>query len=606
MADYMCREKKYSEWLIMVYLAGDNNLSAHSIAYLQELEAAKHNKNVRVIAGFDPSLPLPKGARYVEIKRHLDPAHPYKDMDWPLHNDLLPPGHVVVTPDFCKTQATPTYPSEPVAKEAFARFLDWARTCYEARKYMLILFGHGPLVSGNTFLSDSTPPSYLKLTDFAKILKKYFRKKIHILGCDNCVMNGIETAVQLYDQVDYMIGSQGLMLVNGWPFRTIIEEVGDNYRRDPKFISERVLRVCARRLLDFTLMERSSEQAICDVTKFGRRSNIVSRVKDLSAALQEGLSFYEEEPYQGELRYPMVRDVVRLARLEAQAYWAETFVDLYDFCELLLLRCNDVLCNLQSLVHKVFATSLATRQADPSAVKEQLLLWSPIKVLEDIAKACERILHTFQRERVVTHSYYVCPQLQYSHGISIYFPWALPEGPITFDPYESKEPILKTPFDEYKDYQFGSKEYGDWVRTLEAFFRATLRNVRRVEYEYKPDHIVFFKGDVRDTVDGVERRTPVIDLLKSGSSSGEEDEFDYLRIKNYPRRFYLSPADCNRMLPVLGPGGNQTPKHDNVIADPGKVSYLGWNIRGLMAEIIGLDPGKPYHEENPSCPELQR
>jgi Clostripain family len=605
MADYKCPKDKYSEWLIMVYLAGDNNLSPQSISYLQELEDATHNKNVRVIAGFDPSVPLPKGARYVEIKRHLDPAHPYHKMDWPLHNDLLPPGHVVVMPDFCETQPRPTNPYEPVAKEAFARFLDWARTCYEAKKYMLILFGHGPLVAGNTFLSDSTPPSYLKLTDFAKILNDHFGRKIHILGCDNCVMNGIETAVQLYGKVDYMIGSQGLMLINGWPFRKIIQEVGDYYRRDPAFVAERVLRVCAKSLLDFTLMERSSDQAICDVNKFGPRSNLVKRVKQLSVALQEGLSVYPKGgDYEGELRYPLVRDVVRLARIEAQAYWAETFVDLYDFCELLLLRCNDALCNLQSLIHKVFFRSLPEDKRGPIDVKKALLDWPPIKVLDAIAMACKNIMDTFQDEEVVTRSYYVCPQLQYSHGVSIYFPWTLPEGPITFEENPSGPPTIKWPFQEYQTYDFN--QYGDWANALKTFFKATLRNVRRVEYDYEVDHILFFRRAISRRPGRAEFSTPAIDLLKSGQSSGEDDEFDFLRVKNYPRRFYLSPKDCTRMLPVMGPGTTRLATANNVMADPGKVNYLGWNIRGFMAEVIGLDPGKPFAEEEPSCPELQR
>jgi cysteine peptidase C11 family protein len=605
MADYKCPDNKYTEWLIMVYLAGDNNLSPQSIGYLQELEDATHNENVRVVAGFDPSMPLPRGARYLEIKRHLATAHPYEDMDWPLHNDLLAPGHVVVMPDFCKTKRQPVYPSEPVAKEAFARFLDWVSTCYEAKKYMLILFGHGPLVAGNTFLSDSTPPSYLKLKDLAKILKDHFcHKKINILGCDNCVMNGIETAVQLHDKVDYMIGSQGLMLINGWPFRKIIQEVGDNYQRDPKFIAERVLRVCAKNLLDFTLMERSSEQAICDVNKFCPTSNIVKAVKQLSVKLQEGLSVYDAGPQKGELLYPLVRDVVRQARIEAQAYWAETFVDLYDFCELLLLRCNDALCNLQTLIQKVFISSLPPDKYQPAEIKKELLTWPPIQRLQDVATACQGILKIFQTENVVIRSYYVCPQLQYSHGVSIYFPWTLPEGPLTFEPNGSQTPLIKTPFDEYGKYDFN--KYSDWANTLEAFFKATLRNVRRVEYEYTEDDVLFFNRSVISRDEHVERKTPAIDLLKSGQSSGEDDEFDFLRVKNYPRRFYLSPADCARMLPVYGPGGNATATREKVMANPGGVSYLGWNIRGFMAEVIGLEPGEAFHDQDPTCPELKR
>ena len=33
-------QQKSSEWLVMVYAAGDNNLSANSIALMQDLEAS--------------------------------------------------------------------------------------------------------------------------------------------------------------------------------------------------------------------------------------------------------------------------------------------------------------------------------------------------------------------------------------------------------------------------------------------------------------------------------------------------------------------------------------------------------------------------------------
>jgi hypothetical protein len=296
---------------------------------------------------------------------------------------------------------------------------------------------------------------------------------------------------------------------------------------------------------------------------------------------------------------------VRLARLEAQAYWAEQFVDLYDFCELLLLKCNDVLCNLQALAKKVIVTRFSNAKATPQEIKDIVLKWGPIPVLQNIAKACAKIISIFQHEHVVTRAYYVCPQLQYSHGVSIYFPWTLPEGPITFEPYGSDEPILMTPFDQYKAYRFGKSDYGDWVLTLEAFFRATLRNVRRVEYQYTPDDIVFYRGEVLTEIEGFERSTPAIDLLKSGTSSGDEDDFDFPRIKNYPRRFYLSPADCNRRMPILGPGFKQATNKD-VIAAPGQVSYLGWNIRGLVAEVIGLPLETAVPETYPHCPELNR
>lgn len=588
------KNRKHSEWLIMIYLAGDNSLSANSIAFLQELEDAGHDNNVRVLAGFDSATPLPKGARYVEINRHLDDPGPFGNMKWDLHNDLVTPGSIVITPDFCQPlgSATPK-PSGPTAEEALARFLDFARQNYVAKRYMLILFGHGTLVAGNTFLADTNPPSFLKLDAFARILRRHFRRKIDILGFDNCVMNGIETAVEIGRQVEFTIGSQGLMLALGWPFGKIIKKIRRNFDIPTKELVEKILRVCARNLLDFALMERSSEQAICDVTKFGANDRFISAVRELSHRMQAGLEIIKQT---GEVRFPIVRDVLRLARLETQSYFGETFVDLYDFCELTVLRANDVLGSLNSLVNDRFPDSIPKKEENKDLfVKRLLLKWPDMNALRNIVEAAWKVLKAFRDEKIVPRAYYVGPQLQYSHGVSIFFPWTLPEGPLTFKPARGsgrhpREFEVETPFDVYQKYRFADAEHGDWARFLDAFFRATLRNVRLVELDYKENDKVFFVGD---PLANREHKVVAVDLQKSSSDTGDEDECSCPSIKNYPRRFYISPADCKRKLPVFGLPGSPRPTESNVIEAPGTVSYLGWNIRGVVAEEIGLPLNTP-------------
>jgi hypothetical protein len=590
MEENKCAEKKHSKWLIMVYLAGDNNLSAFSIAFLQQLEAADPNRYVRVVAGFDSTTPWPKGARYLELKRHKDPASPYKKMKWPLHNDLVQPGHIVFSPDFCEKYKQPKPPDEPIAKEALARFLDWVRENYSADKYMLILFGHGTLVAGNTFLADTNPPSYLRLKEFSEILDHHFKSKLDIVAFDNCVMNAIETAAQLWKRVHYTIGSQGLVLANGWPITEIIQLVGLYHDRGTDFIAEQILRACARNLLDFALMERSSEQAIIDVSKFGPNDQLLRAVRGLSGKLQTGLKF-KPGTCDKELMYPQVRDVVRLARLEAQSYWSETFVDLYDFASLLLDRCNDFLGYLRGMMNSVFPKLPSELESRNTTVKDYVTPWPVIPILKGIVESCSEITEIFRTQKIVPHRYYVGPQLQYSNGVSIYFPWSLPEGPITFDPVNKWQPYptnyyLKTPFQEYETYPFATRDFGDWSRFLKAFFRATLRNVRVSEYKYTEDKNTFRAKDyIEDKLE-----TVLIDLQKSSSSTGEPAESDEMIIKNYPRRFYISPADCKRRMKVYGADDQAQPAADEVTDAPGKVSYLGWNIRGLLAEEVGLEP----------------
>ena len=605
------------DWTVMVYLAGDNNLSANSIAILQDLEAINHDDNIRVLAGYDPNTPLSKGARYLEIHRHYH--HGGARMKWPLHNDMVAPRPMVVSPDFCNENPATIQPVyEPTAREGLSRFLDWALK-YPSKRRILILFGHGTLIAGNTFLADTNPPSFLNLKDFARIMRRYFGKQpLDILACDNCVMNGIEAGYELRNYVDYMIGSQSLMLAMGWPFRKIIEAVQRHPKDSSRRISRRILTVCARNLIDFSLMERSTEQAVIDLTKF-RRVGLRNTIRKLADALKAGLAYDHET---GRILYPEIVDAVRLARLDAQSFWDETFVDLYDFCFQLMRRCNrfgpSELAFIADYNLNLLKNTTVGDGNDQADKERKVILGETVrgKLLGEIADACHEVLILFRgrwpdpawRRGLVPFAYYVCPQLQYSHGLSIYFPWVLPEDPITFEPvvdYEYQHVIrdyhLKTSFDHYKEYSFANSAGTDWAGFLVQFFKATLRNVRLVDYDYttrwsattfkQNEDFWFYKEEPSSD----ERVSPAVNLQKTSSDTGEQDDLPRVRIKNYPRRFYLSPEDCRRKE-IHEDAGSSAESNDGSAAL--RVSYLGWNIRGLVAEVVEYYPPGPDDDED--------
>src|SRR4026209_709870 len=60
--------KKQAAWTVMVYLAGDNNLTTECMFALTEMKKATLGKQVNVIAQFDPSDPYLPTHRY-EISR---------------------------------------------------------------------------------------------------------------------------------------------------------------------------------------------------------------------------------------------------------------------------------------------------------------------------------------------------------------------------------------------------------------------------------------------------------------------------------------------------------------------------------------------------------
>ena len=570
------RRRDKPEWTIMVYLAGDNNLTANCISVLQQLEAVEYSSDVCVLACFDSNTPWPKGSRYLAIncrRRRVD-----NGLDWEIHNDLIPPedrDHEFIPPDFCPTESSTRvrgrHKRTGVA-EGLRRFINWSMKNHNSEKYMLILYGHGPVVASQTFLARENPRSSLRFKDLRNVLKPHFgpQRKLDILACQNCVMNGIETAYELRGQVKYMVGSQGLVLAAGWPYREIIGAIVEKPSEETSEIARKLLKACARHLIDFAVMDRSSEQSVCDLTQFQGPNDITPAVRKLVRALEKGLDFQSPN---GRLavRYPVICDAIKLARLEAQAYWQETFVDLYDFCERLLKKCNEAARAHNDLL----------KQLGPPSKLEWTFRRTPLlKLLRVIIGCCIDVMKKI--EAMVPVSYYIGPELQYSHGLSIYFPWTLQGEPYSFVRVKH-DYILTTAFETYQEYDF--VRVSGWSKFLKAFYIATLRRVRRSNRDFE-------LRDVSESLDyglvheSIKAPSEILtgSLQKSDSSTGTEEYGLVSQVKNYPRRNYLSPADCPRRVEEAGRQRSGSDKFRDRESPP--VSYLGWNISGVVAQVI--------------------
>lgn len=568
-------------WTILVYLAGDSNLTAYCISVLQQLEAVKYTDEVSVLACFDSNTPWPRGSRYLEInarRRCVDTG-----LDWELHNDLVPPedrNHKFIPPTFCEEEnhgpTSPTSARDDVA-QGLKRFLDWAVNKHEqTERYMLIFYGHGPLVAGQTFLARENPKSSLLFKDLQAVLgENYFgpHRKLDILAFQNCVMNGIETAYEVRDQVDVIIGSQGLVLAAGWPYEKLINAIVQRPAAPLDLISRDLLKACARHLIDFAIMDRSSEQSVCDVRRLAYQDNVIDAIKDLVDVLNEGLKFDDKKRV---FPYPAIADVLRLARLEAQSYWGETFVDLYDFCERLLKRSNAAVRMLHGVVEQCgYNGELQSRLKETDLVKQfRKIIRCSIEVMERV-------------KEMVPYSYYIGSELQYSHGLSIFFPWTMPGEPYFFEKTDS-EYILKTAFESYSEYSFVKKS--GWGVFLKNFYKATLRKVRRADRRIvlRDPSDSLDLGMIQETFSQV-NEVLTSDLQKSSSTTGMVDHEVWSYVKNYPRRNYLAPTDCE--IKILEPGCQKpgTRKEFTKATSP-PVSYLGWNITGLVAEVITKPP----------------
>jgi hypothetical protein len=227
----------------------------------------------------------------------------------------------------------------------------------------------------------------------------------------------------------------------------IFNYLGRKERSEPelslKGLLKKIFRYCWYNTHDFMVAGYSSDLCLCDLN---RVPDIEGPVCDLSAQLIKGLRSKDERAQK------LVRECILLAHLDAQSYFNENYHDLYDFCFRLQQRFKS-----------------ANQKPIPTEVQA-------------IKKACQKILKVLEKgvtgdkdedKRLIVRSDFVGPTYQYSHGLSVYFPWSKP---------------IKRKFwpDEYNKYRFISRAPADdkktWSDFLDTYFEMTRRLTRVEEF----------------------------------------------------------------------------------------------------------------------------
>jgi hypothetical protein len=387
-----------NEWTIMIYLGGDNNLSEECIWAIKEMLRVGLTDGVSVIAQFDTRVPAIPTRRY-DIRRILERTSkvngaagsagatadlhrlPGFDADGVLDNFGLPqPGE-----------------RSPSAAE-LKRFIVECAEAHPARRYMLVLSGHGSGAVGDFLLIDEDPPGFLSIPRLrwaiAKANKALMKMdppgKIDILGLDACAMSMAEIGYELRDQVDYMVGAEGFVKNTGWPYHRIIETLNSNPNIEAADLAGVVVQKYTCYYSDYVSAGVSVDLAACDLS---RHRGLREAVRYLAALLTNSfLSSPQCSP---------VVDAVILAHWRTQSYKFEEYVDLWDFCDLLEGACEDEA--VQKACRGV-KDAIAGRGVDSSANGGGYEGESAIR--QYVLDAC-----------------FSGPGSQHSHGLSVYFPW---------------------------------------------------------------------------------------------------------------------------------------------------------------------------------------
>ena len=441
------------KWTIMIFFAGDNTLSAHMISQLKAIKDAGFHFNANVLVHFDPN---ERGAptRIFEINRkrkekeiaasaaeHRPPESKIGDGRDPFvrnhAEDAIKPNEMQTQGAIARQLGNilNTKPDQLTAADALDFFLKYCHENFSADHYILFVVGHGMIVGNDAFLPDDNPPTGVTLKTFGKIINDFSTAvrgtgEFELLGLHSCSMSAIEVAYELEGTAKYMMGTQGLSFVGSWPYRQLLKKtfnaIDNRSAVDIPGLMYSLYNLSLYNATDYLSAGYSSDLALCKLSE-GSVTSLTEAIQMLSAALQAGV------------KKPLELELILLAHWRSQSYWQESYSDLFDLCDCLLKLCV----------------------AD---TPEQIA----------ITAACKKLMPLLDQnnsDSVVVYSDFFGPSYQYSHGLSIYFPWTSPAA-------DEDDKTLEN----YTGYKFTEKLGGQsWLSFLETYWKETRRASRQSE-----------------------------------------------------------------------------------------------------------------------------
>jgi hypothetical protein len=297
-------------WAVLVYMAGDNNLTEEMAWGLQELKKTsariEADRKARARGG---EAPHPLEGR-ISVVAHFDPRGSRSR-----RYDFVPPSDIVSGDEDASADGnlqayeamiyTRGNGGPRSARNPLASFVaEQVQRLEKAERYFLILSGHGSGAVGD-FLNDSDPQTSLSIPELARILDVALDtyantkadppgawRRIDIVGMDSCLMSTAEVCVEIRDYADYLVGSEGWVANAGWPYHRVLEACLDEKGRassDAERVARRVAENYSSFYRDYEIAGISTDIAVSSLEEFRKEGpdSLIGLLRELAVSFRE-------------------------------------------------------------------------------------------------------------------------------------------------------------------------------------------------------------------------------------------------------------------------------------------------------------------------------
>lgn len=484
--------KPTRKWTVMVYLAGQNRLFDEMVYALKEMKrvAPPTNQDVALLAEFS--------AKWV-FRKDVSPTK----LATPRRFDLVtrrgyPAGSVAR--NFVDVDQRTPY---KFFIEELAQFIWWGVKNYKAQHYMVVFSGDGGGVNSDFLPSILKPGRKIRaydLTDVFRRVNKLAKQDImfDIVGFDSCMMSMVEIGHGLRRHARYIVGSQGNEDDMGWPFAEILQPLTAHPGMKPIELATNTVDQYNFYYLDYALIAGAS--ACLSAFRVDKMNSLAAAVR---VFVREALALLPRNCKRQTTSQRIFIALLVHSHWVAQTFRQDQFTDLYDFCDCFVAQARTMM--------KTHARIL--RQLRP------------------VVEACEHIKEVIcqtsdcdeNNGSAVVRSCSVGSRYQYSHGISIYFPWNRLE--------EHYYPGDKFEHPEIKPDYFGIRT--GWSKFIERYIECSQRPRR-----HQPESLI--SKEVRK----------ILEILGRDPPEGKGPfAVDPEPAKNPPTKWDVSPCVIESLRP---------------------------------------------------------
>lgn len=499
------------EWTIMVYMAGDNNLSEDMITGLKGMMSfagGANLKNINLIALYDGNYPP-------------IPVKIYNFSNSIASGSVKNPG----LEDFVDKSFSSSARTSSSRREFFKlkEFVPLVLRKFKAKRYGLILSGHSDGIIGKTFLRDENPDIVLDLKILKNVLKKVLpevkgkKKKFELLGFDGCLMNMLEVGYELRDVANVLVASEGNIPTSGWAYEKVLADLVSNHgAMDEKAFALSIVNQYARFNEDYAVSGRSINISACNlnnikplyvaIQKFAKH---LYHLLDLPIEAAAGVS--EEDALTNKLIREKFIDWMILSHYKSQTFMHGQSVDIVDFIYNLLRNAAKSWLLDEEIYGKV------PKNKATSKIEKSIIL-----ILDDFVAINEAM--KLKEENYILANCFVGAEYQFSKGTSIFFPWT--------------EMALNLLYNKYTHLEFNRTKH--WLKLIDKFTNLTIRQQDSVSLNKK--FISLFNLNLLDLVHK-ELGGRELGGRELGGRGGMEAFYTYFsQIRNYDSEFLK--MDC--------------------------------------------------------------